>query len=65
MFIEKGTKLPLCRCIGGFTDEFVQRGQTFPPTKTVRSIYGENFPFGEICEHPGDYNTHRVTKYFY
>jgi len=43
-------------------DYFVENGQTFPPTKTVASLYKDGkFPKGELMRHPGDHNTFRVT----
>lgn len=37
--------------------------QTSPPTVPVSKLYPDgNFPEGEIQEHPGDFNTYRITS---
>lgn len=38
-----GTKLPLSRCLLGFTDSYLKYGQSDPPTKYVADL----FPLGE------------------
>jgi len=51
---------PLCRVFpaGVQCDSFTQYGQTWPPTKPVSSLFSEStyVPFGQILEHPGDFN---------
>jgi hypothetical protein len=43
-----GSKLPLSRCLLGFTDSYTKYGQTDPPTRLVSDL----FPTGELfcCE---------------
>ena len=45
-------KLPISRCLGGFTDYYRKYGQTDPPTRLVSDLFqvGE-FPEGEIQPH--------------
>lgn len=44
-----GSKLPLSRCLLGFTDSYTKYGQTDPPTKLVSDL----FPTGRFfnCEY--------------
>jgi methionyl aminopeptidase len=58
-----GTMDPPHRGVGGKLDYFTKYGQTFPPSRTVASLFGDgHFPQGEISDHPGDFNTFRVTS---
>ncbi|KAJ0394074.1 hypothetical protein P43SY_010113 [Pythium insidiosum] len=58
-----GTKLPPFRGVSGYTDSYVALGQTEPPTIPVAKLFPDGkFPVGEIQEHPGDFNTHRITS---
>ena len=51
------------RGVKGFTDSYLRYGQTDPPTIPVAKLFREgHFPQGEIQEHPGDFNTFRVTS---
>ncbi|DAZ98064.1 TPA: LOW QUALITY PROTEIN: hypothetical protein N0F65_001939 [Lagenidium giganteum] len=59
----KGSKLPPFRGVSGFTDSYVECGQTEPPTIPVARLFAAgSFPVGEIQEHPGDFNTYRTTS---
>ncbi|GLE02097.1 hypothetical protein PINS_up010935 [Pythium insidiosum] len=58
-----GSKPPPFRGVTGFTDSYVALGQTEPPTIPVAKLFPDGkFPVGEIQEHPGDFNTHRITS---
>ena len=47
-----GTKLPVSRLLGGFTDYYLKYGQTDPPTKLVADLFPTGvFPEGEIQPH--------------
>lgn len=47
-----GSKLPLSRCLGGFTDYYVKYGQTDPPTRPVAELFPSGgFPEGELQPH--------------
>mmetsp|Transcript_8881 Transcript_8881/g.11067 ORF Transcript_8881/g.11067 Transcript_8881/m.11067 type:complete len:526 (+) Transcript_8881:210-1787(+) len=49
--------------LGGFTDSYVRFGQTEPPSIPIVQLIPEGkMPQGEIMEHPGDFNTHRITS---
>ena len=37
--IITGTKLPLSRCLLGFTDSYTKYGQTDPPTRLVADLF--------------------------
>ena len=51
------------RGVKGFTDSYLRYGQTDPPTIPVAQLFrAGHFPQGEIQEHPGDFNTFRVTS---
>ena len=44
-----GSKEPLSRLLGGFTDSYVRYGQTEPPTIPVSKLFkADAFPVGEI-----------------
>jgi methionyl aminopeptidase len=59
----KGNKLPPFRGVGGYTDSYTACGQTEPPTIPVAKLFEKGkFPVGEIQEHPGDFNTYRITS---
>ncbi|OQR84590.1 methionine aminopeptidase [Achlya hypogyna] len=58
-----GSKLPPFRGVGGFTDSYIQYGQTEPPTIPVAKLFAPgSFPKGEEHQHPGDFNTYRTTS---
>ncbi|RHY81843.1 hypothetical protein DYB26_016021, partial [Aphanomyces astaci] len=58
-----GTKLPPFRGVTGFTDSYIQYGQTEPPTIPVAKLFAVgSFPKGEEQNHPGDFNTYRITS---
>ncbi|CAM9434281.1 unnamed protein product [Phaeothamnion confervicola] len=58
-----GSKLPLSRGVQGFTDSYITYGQTEPPTIPVAQLFPEGgFPVGEIQEHPGENNAHRISS---
>ncbi|KAF0683963.1 Aste57867_24044 [Aphanomyces stellatus] len=58
-----GTKLPPFRGVSGFTDSYIQYGQTEPPTIPVAKLFAVgSFPKGEEQVHPGDFNTFRTTS---
>ncbi|CAK4079300.1 unnamed protein product [Aphanomyces euteiches] len=58
-----GTKLPPFRGVTGFTDSYIQYGQTEPPTIPVAKLFEVgSFPKGEEQPHPGDFNTFRTTS---
>ena len=42
-----GSKLPLSRCLQGFTDSYLKYGQSDPPTKYVADL----FPLGKCDDH--------------
>ena len=47
-----GTKVPLSRCLGGFTDYYTKYGQLEPPTRPVSTLFAAgSFPHGEILPH--------------
>ena len=47
----------------GFLDDFVCHGQTNPPSVPVAQLFKTgSFPEGQIMEHPGDFNTYRITS---
>ena len=47
-----GTKLPVSRLLGGFTDYYLKYGQTDPPTKLVADLFPTGvFPEGEMQPH--------------
>jgi methionyl aminopeptidase len=49
--------------VKGFTDSYVAYGQTDPPSIPVAELFEPGtYPQGEILEHPGDFNTFRVTS---
>ncbi|KAJ0398894.1 hypothetical protein ATCC90586_005253 [Pythium insidiosum] len=55
--------MPPFRGVSGYTDSYVALGQTEPPTIPVAKLFPDGkFPVGEIQEHPGDFNTHRITS---
>jgi methionyl aminopeptidase len=57
------SKLPLSRLVGGFTDSYVTRGQTEPPTVPVAKAHPTGlFAEGQILPHSGDFNTYRTTS---
>ena len=56
-----GSKEPLSRLLGGFTDSYVRYGQTEPPTIPVSKLFkADAFPVGEIQDYEGG-NAKRVT----
>ena len=56
-----GSKEPLSRLLGGFTDSYVRYGQTEPPTIPVSKLFkADAFPVGEVQEYEGG-NAKRVT----
>ncbi|KDO23391.1 hypothetical protein SPRG_11483 [Saprolegnia parasitica CBS 223.65] len=58
-----GSKRPPVRGIDGFTDSYVQYGQTEPPTIPVATLFSPgSFPRGEEQPHGGDLNTFRTTS---
>ncbi|EQC25006.1 methionyl aminopeptidase [Saprolegnia diclina VS20] len=58
-----GSKRPPVRGIDGFTDSYVQYGQTEPPTIPVATLFSPgSFPRGEEQPHGGDFNTFRTTS---
>jgi methionyl aminopeptidase len=51
------------RGVTGFTDYYVAFGQTEPPTIPVSKLFPPGSrPQGEIQEHPGDFNTYRISS---
>lgn len=60
------TKKPHFRGVEGFTDYYAKYGQSEPPSCEPRDLpyFKEkgSFPEGEILEHGGDFNTHRITS---
>ncbi|RHY29327.1 hypothetical protein DYB32_005608, partial [Aphanomyces invadans] len=61
--VGPGTKLPPFRGVTGYTDSYIQYGQTEPPTIPVAKLFAVgSFPKGEEQEHPGDFNTYRITS---
>ena len=51
------------RGVKGFTDYYVKYGQTEPPTIPVANLFPVgSYPKGEEMEHPGDFNTFRITS---
>jgi len=60
------SKKPGFRGVDGFTDYYVKYGQSEPPTCEPRDLpyFKERGSFheGEIMEHPGDFNTFRITS---
>jgi len=60
---SKPHKLPHSRLVTGFTDSYVAYGQTEPPTIPVANLFAPGkFPQGQIMEHPGDFNSYRMTS---
>ena len=51
------------RGVCGFTDSYVLLGQTEPPSIPVAELFGDTpYPIGELQNHPGDFNTYRITS---
>ena len=49
-----GSKEPLSRLLGGFTDSYVRYGQTEPPTIPVSKLFkADAFPVGEVQDYEG------------
>eukprot|EP01138_Halocafeteria_seosinensis_P009933 gb/GECG01010145.1/.p1 GENE.gb/GECG01010145.1/~~gb/GECG01010145.1/.p1 ORF type:complete len:309 (+),score=62.14 gb/GECG01010145.1/:1-927(+) len=58
-----GSKLPSHRGVKGYCDMYHKYGQTEPPSIPVSQLFPDGkFPQGEIQEHPGDFNTFRITS---
>ena len=43
--VVTGTKLPLSRCLLGFTDSYTKYGQTDPPTRLVADLFPSGLSF--------------------
>lgn len=57
------SKKPHSRIIGGFTDWYLAKGQTEPPTIPVSQLYPDGrFPVGQELDHAGDFNAYRTTS---
>ncbi|OWZ12309.1 Methionine aminopeptidase, partial [Phytophthora megakarya] len=58
-----GSKLPQFRGVQGCTDSLLSIGQTDPPSIPIAELFPDGyFPIGEIQNHPGDFNSFRVTN---
>lgn len=57
------SRVPGFRGVDGFTDSYIAVGQTDPPSTPIFELFkGGPFPPGQVVDHPGDFNTYRVTS---
>jgi methionine aminopeptidase len=57
------SRVPGFRGVDGFTDSYIAVGQTDPPSIPIFELFrGGPFPAGQVVDHPGDFNTFRVTS---